>query len=367
MRKPGGSRKPDAGKRAGRAALRGGGFTLIELMVVIAIIAILISITIPVYRSAREHVRQRACMANLYQIATALRIYRVDEGAYPGPYDPVTGEGGLNQLYPYYLDNRRALVCPDDPIQDGLSYGEQYATLLAAADAAGMYSEPVWENRWADKGFFSEHYSSYNALYNYMGYVLVPKDYYLFGYNIQKMEIGDSIAFWYEYLRWDPDNKFDYTTNPSRFNEVDAFLHYYLAQQVYWSNYLDDPYKTDDATRLVDSLGRPLWDVGDVPSKAGAEGWYPFGVYSSVFPGMINRNAPENTIVTRCPCHRQWTVVRVRQEGNPGQGEQGPGPDSRRFSTQLRQTDTPRDIVLRLDGSCSLVRGFGYDWAKQPR
>jgi len=377
MRKPGGSRGPYAGKRAGpgphageragRGALRGGGFTLIELMVVIAIIAILISITIPVYRGAREHVRQRACMANLYQIANALRIYRVDEGAYPGPYDPVTGEGGLNQLYPYYLDNRRALVCPDDPIREGLNYAEQYATLLAAADAAGMYSEPVWENRWADKGFFSEHYSSYNALYNYMGYVLVPKKYSLWGDIDYEMNVGDSIAYWYEYFRWDPENKLDYTTYPSRFNEVDAFLHYHLAQQVYWGNYLNAPRRTEDATRLVDNLGRPLWDMGDVPSNPGVEGYYPYGMYSSVFPGMINRNAPDNTIVTRCPCHRDWTVVRVREESAQQPGDREGARGSQRYSTQLRQKDTPRDIVLRLDGSCSLVRGFGYDWARQPR
>lgn len=38
------------------------GFTLIELLVVIAIIAVLVAILFPVFASAREKVRQTACL-----------------------------------------------------------------------------------------------------------------------------------------------------------------------------------------------------------------------------------------------------------------------------------------------------------------
>ena len=329
-------------------------------MVVVAIIAILIAITLPVYRGAREHVRQRACMANLYQIANALQLYRVNEGAYPGPYDPVTGQGGLNALYPYYLDNRKALICPDDTIQDGQAYYQQYQELL---DRAGeMYAFD-----WLDKGFFDEHYSSYNALYNYMGYVVVEEDYSLCGYATHHMGVGDSVSYWYEWYRWDPEGRI-YATDPNRFQVIDEFLHYDLARQVYWYNYVDEPYNYEDPTRLVDNLGRPLWDMGDAPWSYGTEGWYPYGIYSSVFPGLINRNAPDNTIVTRCPCHRAWTTVRVKPEPvHPEAGQHGGIRGQGGMNTEYRQEETPRDIVLRLDGSTSLVRGFGYDWARQPR
>ncbi len=337
------------------------GFTLVELLVVIAIIAILIAIAIPVYQGVREQVRQKACMANLYQIANALQRYRVDEGAYPGPYDPVTGQGGLNALYPYYLDNRNALICPDDPIQDGDAYYRQYQQLLDAAGNMYVYN-------WLDDGFFREHYSSYNALYNYMGYVAQEGDYSLCGYATHHMGVGDSIAFWYEWYRWDPDGRIGAWPNPDRFHVIDHFLHYHLAQQVYWYNYTSNPYAVDDPTRLVDNLGRPLWDMGDAPWNPGYEGWFPYGLPSASFPGLINRNAPDNTIVTRCLNHRRWTTVKVgggagtgTQGGHGGMGQTGQG------RTELRQSETPRDIVLRLDGSTSLVRGFGYDWARQPR
>ncbi len=48
------------------------GFTLIELMVVIAIIGILVAILFPVFSTAREKARQAKCQAHLMQLVTAL-------------------------------------------------------------------------------------------------------------------------------------------------------------------------------------------------------------------------------------------------------------------------------------------------------
>src|SRR5512136_1380927 len=90
------------------------GFTLVELLIVIAIIVVLMAIALPVFSRARENARQSSCMANLHQIAQAIRMYRLDEGAYPGAADPLTGQGGVNSLYPTYVSSRQALICPDD-------------------------------------------------------------------------------------------------------------------------------------------------------------------------------------------------------------------------------------------------------------
>ena len=64
------------------------GFTLVELLLVLAILAVLAAILYPVFASARHRARMMACASNLHQISLALHQYAVDaDNDYP-PNDP---------------------------------------------------------------------------------------------------------------------------------------------------------------------------------------------------------------------------------------------------------------------------------------
>jgi prepilin-type N-terminal cleavage/methylation domain-containing protein/prepilin-type processing-associated H-X9-DG protein len=55
-----------------------GGFTLVELLVVIGIIAVLIAILLPVLGRARDQANRTACMSNLRQLALGFMLYASD-------------------------------------------------------------------------------------------------------------------------------------------------------------------------------------------------------------------------------------------------------------------------------------------------
>ena len=66
------------------AARRGvAGFTLVELLTVIAIIAILTAILLPVFANVRENARRTSSMSNMQQIYSGLKQYELDNRKYP--------------------------------------------------------------------------------------------------------------------------------------------------------------------------------------------------------------------------------------------------------------------------------------------
>jgi general secretion pathway protein G len=91
------------------------GFTLIELIVVVAIIGILATIALPAMKNAPIRAREAVIRADLYQMRSCIDQYLADKGRYPEsiqalvdedylrylPIDPFSGtaDGAWEELY----------------------------------------------------------------------------------------------------------------------------------------------------------------------------------------------------------------------------------------------------------------------------
>ncbi len=158
---------------------RGVGFTLVEVLVVIAVLAVLVGVALSLVRTAQQTAWRTQSASNLRGLAGAALTYTTENN---GDFPLTTHSAGMWftrtwnwQLRPYLGDDPKAFVCPEDP---------HYETRL------------------------SEGTSSYT-----MNGYLDPLSYPQFGQPAKLSDPGNTVLFYYQAVR---DNyRFDDHTHAS--------------------------------------------------------------------------------------------------------------------------------------------------------
>jgi type II secretory pathway pseudopilin PulG len=121
----------DSRKRRATAAL-----TLMELLVVVAIVAVLVALLLPAGWRARERARSVSCIGRLRQIGIGMTMYVSDGGRYPPLWDEGRSQLCFSKLRPYQQTDwtNSGNQCPEYIRRGGEVYENR------EGNSAGSYS-----------------------------------------------------------------------------------------------------------------------------------------------------------------------------------------------------------------------------------
>lgn len=94
------------------------GFTLVELLVVVSIIAVLIGLLLPAVQSSRAAARRTLCSSNLRQVGLAMGLFcDAHRGQFPDTSHNESGDAEKSWIYtiaPFMESVDSIRICPDD-------------------------------------------------------------------------------------------------------------------------------------------------------------------------------------------------------------------------------------------------------------
>ena len=129
------------------------GFTLIEMLVTVAIMGLLAALLLPALAGAKSLARGLACRSNLAQMAKALAAYDSEYRYYPGAGDAATVTNQVTSVAPDswrarllpFLGNQAAVLrCPDHrPFSYGAVASESYGYNATGTSPVGTLASPL--------------------------------------------------------------------------------------------------------------------------------------------------------------------------------------------------------------------------------
>ena len=152
------------------AARRDEGFTLIELMVVVLIIAVLLAIAIPTFLGAQSKSKDRSAQSSARNAMTAANTYYADNGTFTGVFADIddiepsltfldaavsTGpkavsiSGSGEAVYAAVLsDTDKCFFMKDDKSGSGTQFAEGAAATCNAGATGAQAGSVTWSDKW---------------------------------------------------------------------------------------------------------------------------------------------------------------------------------------------------------------------------
>lgn len=236
-------------------------FTLIELLIVIAIIAILLSILLPSLGKARERAYMAVCASNERQHMTGVQLYaKSNENYYPGVHTVNLGWTMVwaSRIKVYMGDNYEIFNCPS---QDKDAYWKEDLT-GSGAEEFGYKQNEVRIQRYNSKfGYGMNDWGTDGVpmgrqlgLGNY-----IQSDSHKGALQIMNVEkpsehiaIADST----------PNNSWDFVLDPTNSNEYPGNVHLYGAMVAFTDGHVEY-YKQSTLISLTDDMKR-MWNSDNV-------------------------------------------------------------------------------------------------------